>query len=239
MFLKYNGCTVADILLENVFKIYAGKEQALSGFSLRIEDGGFMVLLGPEGCGKTAVLLLIAGLEKPDGGGVFTGGEPVSGIEPGNRSIAMVFQNDALISKLTVYDNMACGLVLRKAPQETVKQRVAEAAAFFALEDILGLKPKALTKERRRSVELARAAVRRPGILLLDEPCRGCGEKAGLQMRMDIAKLRRRLHATVVYATPDPAEAAAMGAAGACIAVMDGGRLLRIVSAEELQETLT
>lgn len=227
---------MASISLKNVTKIYAGKERAVSDLSLCIGDGEFVVLLGPEGSGKTAVLRMIAGLDKPTEGEVIIGGEPVSGIKTKGRDIAMVFERDALFKNKTVCDNMAYGLVLRKTPPEIIAARVKEAADMFGLESVLNLKPKALSLGQRRRVALARAFVRKPEILLLDEPLKGLDAKARLQTRMDIAKLRHRLASAIVYATSDPVEAMTIGASR--IAVLDGGRLLRFCESGELKETL-
>lgn len=226
---------MADILLKNVSKIYAGKERAVSDFSLEIADKDFIVLLGPPGCGKTTVLRMIAGLEEVTEGGLYIGGEPMAGIKPKGRDIAMMFQNYALLPRLTVYDNMAYGLALRKTPAEVIGLRVKEAAGMLGLEPLLQLRPKALTPAQRRRVALARAVVRKPEVLLLDEPLLGLDPVSRLQMRMDIVRLRHKLQTTAVYATQDPVEAAT---AGAKVAVMDGGRLLHTGTSEEIRETL-
>jgi multiple sugar transport system ATP-binding protein len=206
---------MAQVSLRNVSKIYPGEKgqerAAVRDFSLEIADREFVVLLGPPGCGKSTVLRLLAGLEKVSGGDLFIADKPVNDVAPKDRDIAMVFQDCALYPHMSVFDNLAFGLQLRKYPKPEIKQRVVDAAGILRIDSLLERKPKALSADQRARVALARAIVRQAKVFLLDEPLSALDAKTGQELRMEISKLHQRLQATMIYATRDPDEAMAMG----------------------------
>ncbi len=206
---------MAQVSLRNVSKIYAGAQgkdvTAVERFNLEIGDGEFVVFVGPSGCGKSTTLRMIAGLEEISQGDVCIGGRRVNDVPPKDRDIAMVFQNYALYPHMSVYQNLAFGLKLRKVPRAEIERRVQETSALLGIADYLGRKPKALSGGQRQRVALGRAIVRQPQVFLFDEPLSNLDAKMRVQMRGEIIKLHRRLRATMIYVTHDQVEAMTMG----------------------------
>jgi multiple sugar transport system ATP-binding protein len=202
---------MAQVSLANVSKMYPGNIQAVSEVTLGIERREFMVLVGPSGCGKTTVLRMIAGLEEITSGKIFIGNKLVNDIPPKDRDIAMVFQNYALYPHMTVFQNMAFALKLRKYPKEEIISRVNDAAEILGIKKLLDRKPKELSGGQRQRVALGRAIVRKPLVFLFDEPLSNLDAKLRVQMRTEIKKLHQRLQATIVYVTHDQTEALTMG----------------------------
>ena len=183
---------MANVSLRHVYKIYDGGVTAVTDFNLEIEDKEFIILVGPSGCGKSTTLRMIAGLEDISKGELYIGDMLANDVAPKDRDIAMVFQNYALYPHMTVYDNMAFGLKLRKTPKEEIKERVQEAARILGIEQYLDRKPKALSGGQRQRVALGRAIVRDPKVFLLDEPLSNLDAKLRAQMRTEISKLYQR-----------------------------------------------
>jgi len=202
---------MADLQLKNIYKIYDGNVTAVSDFNLDIEDKEFIILVGPSGCGKSTTLRMIAGLEEISKGELYIGGTLVNDVEPKDRDIAMVFQNYALYPHMTVYDNMAFGLKLRKVPKDIIKEKVQEAARILDIEHLLDRKPAALSGGQRQRVALGRAIVREPKVFLMDEPLSNLDAKLRVQMRTEINKLHKKLDTTFLYVTHDQTEALTMG----------------------------
>ena len=198
---------------------------AVKGIDLEIRDKEFMVLVGPSGCGKSTTLRMIAGLEEASSGDIFIGDRRVNDVLPKNRGVAMVFQNYALYPHMTVADNMAFGLKLRKTPKAEIQQRVEEAADTLGLSSMLNRKPKALSGGQRQRVALGRAIVRKPDVFLFDEPLSNLDAKMRVQMRAEISKLHARLNATMIYVTHDQTEAMTMGDR---ICVMKDGEIMQV-----------
>jgi len=202
---------MADLQLKGIYKRYAGGVTAVSDFTLDIEDKEFIILVGPSGCGKSTTLRMIAGLEEISEGELYIGGQLVNDVAPKDRDIAMVFQNYALYPHMTVHDNMAFALKLRKTPKEEIERRVTEAAKILDIEHLLDRKPKALSGGQRQRVALGRAIVRDPKVFLMDEPLSNLDAKLRVQMRTEINKLHKRLQTTFIYVTHDQTEAMTMG----------------------------
>jgi multiple sugar transport system ATP-binding protein len=203
---------VAKVLLESVCKIYPGGIKAVDNANLEIGDQEFVVLVGPSGCGKSTTLRMVAGLEEISSGNIFIDGKRVNDVPPKDRDIAMVFQNYALYPHMTVYKNMAFGLMLRKYPKAEIDQRVREAAQILGITDEqLERKPKALSGGQRQRVAVGRAIVRKPKAFLFDEPLSNLDAKMRVQMRAEISKLHDRLNSTMIYVTHDQVEAMTMG----------------------------
>lgn len=202
---------MASVELKNIYKRYAGGVTAVNDFNLNIEDKEFVILVGPSGCGKTTTLRMIAGLEEISEGELYIGEKLVNDVAPKDRDIAMVFQNYALYPHMTVFDNMAFGLKLRKTPKEDIKRRVHEAAKILDIEHLLDRKPKALSGGQRQRVALGRAIVREPKVFLMDEPLSNLDAKLRVQMRTEISKLHLKLQTTFIYVTHDQTEALTMG----------------------------
>lgn len=202
---------MADVRLVNVSKMYEGGNTAVKDVNIEIKDKEFVVLVGPSGCGKSTTLRMIAGLEEISSGELIIDGKVVNSVSPKDRDIAMVFQNYALYPHMTVYDNMAFGLKLRKFSKEEIHSRVSEAARILGLEEYLERKPKALSGGQRQRVAVGRAIVRKPKVFLFDEPLSNLDAKLRVQMRTEISKLHQRLEATMVYVTHDQVEAMTMG----------------------------
>lgn len=202
---------MAIVELKNVSKVYDNKVKVVSDVNLTINDSEFVVLVGPSGCGKSTTLRMIAGLEEISEGEIYIDGKLINDVSPKDRDIAMVFQNYALYPHMTVYDNMAFGLKLRKYSKEEIKQRVADAAKILDLEEYLERKPKALSGGQRQRVAVGRAIVRKPKVFLFDEPLSNLDAKLRVQMRMEISKLHHQLDATMIYVTHDQTEAMTMG----------------------------
>jgi len=202
---------MADLQLKHIYKTYAGGVTAVSDFCLDIEDKEFVVLVGPSGCGKSTTLRMIAGLEEITDGELYIGGKLVNDVAPKDRDIAMVFQNYALYPHMTVYDNMAFALKLRKTPKAEINNRVHEAAKILDIEHLLDRKPKALSGGQRQRVALGRAIVRNPKVFLMDEPLSNLDAKLRVAMRTEINKLHKSLETTFIYVTHDQTEAMTMG----------------------------
>ncbi|MDI9260577.1 ABC transporter ATP-binding protein [Alicyclobacillus sendaiensis] len=203
---------MARVLLEHIYKTYPGQtEPTVKDFNLDIQDKEFTVFVGPSGCGKTTTLRMIAGLEDITEGNLYIGDRLVNDVPPKDRDIAMVFQNYALYPHMTVYQNMAFGLKLRKVPKAEIDRRVQEAAKILDIAHLLDRKPKALSGGQRQRVALGRAIVREPQVFLMDEPLSNLDAKLRVQMRAEIRKLHQRLQTTVIYVTHDQTEAMTMG----------------------------
>ncbi len=202
---------MSQVTLGNVNKIYPGNIQAVFNVNLSIERKEFMVLVGPSGCGKTTILRMIAGLEEVTSGKITIGDKVVNDIPPKDRDIAMVFQNYALYPHMTVFQNMAFALKLRKYPKAEILTRVNDAAEILGIKKLLDRKPKELSGGQRQRVALGRAIVRKPLVFLFDEPLSNLDAKLRVQMRTEIKKLHQRLQATIVYVTHDQTEALTMG----------------------------
>ncbi|MFW5994836.1 MAG: ABC transporter ATP-binding protein [Spirochaetia bacterium] len=202
---------MATVDLKNINKIYEGNVQAVKDANITVKDKEFVVLVGPSGCGKTTTLRMIAGLEDITAGELEIDGKLVNDIPPKDRDIAMVFQNYALYPHMSVYDNMAFGLKIRKFSKSEIKNRVDEAARILDIEQLLDRKPKALSGGQRQRVAVGRAIVRKPKVFLFDEPLSNLDAKLRVQMRAEISSLHNRLQATMIYVTHDQVEAMTMG----------------------------
>jgi multiple sugar transport system ATP-binding protein len=204
------GYSLAQVTLRNIFKRF-DKVLAVNNLNLEIRDKEFMVLVGPSGCGKTTALRMIAGLEEVSDGDILIGERVVNDVSPKDRDIAMVFQNYALYPHMTVYENMAFGLKLRKVPKGEIQKRVGDAAQLLGIEALLSRKPKQLSGGQRQRVALGRAIVREPQVFLMDEPLSNLDAKLRVQTRAELIKLHRRLGITTIYVTHDQVEAMTMG----------------------------
>ena len=202
---------MAQVSLRNVEKIFSGGVKAVNNVSFGVENKEFIVLVGPSGCGKSTTLRLIAGLETSSGGDIFIGDRKVNNIPPKDRDIAMVFQNYALYPHMTVYENMAFGLKLKKYPKDEIDSRVREAAGILGLEDLLQRKPRELSGGQRQRVAVGRSIVRKPLVFLFDEPLSNLDAKLRVQMRMELHRLHIRLQSTMIYVTHDQTEAMTLG----------------------------
>ena len=224
---------MAGLNLKGIYKVYPSGVTAVTDFNLDIEDKEFIVFVGPSGCGKSTTLRMIAGLEEITAGELYIDGTLVNNVSPKDRDIAMVFQNYALYPHMTVYDNMAFGLKLRKTPKDEIKRRVEEAARILDISHLLQRKPAALSGGQRQRVALGRAIVREPKVFLLDEPLSNLDAKLRAQMRTEISKLHLRLGTTFVYVTHDQTEAMTMGTR---IVVMKDGIVQQVDSPQKLYE---
>ena len=202
---------MASLSLRHIYKKYPGNVVAVKDVNLEIKDKEFIVLVGPSGCGKSTTLRMIAGLEEISEGELYIGDRLVNDIAPKDRDIAMVFQNYALYPHMTVFDNMAFGLKLRKVPKDEIARKVEEAAKILDLSHLLDRKPKAMSGGQRQRVALGRAIVRNPQVFLLDEPLSNLDAKLRAQMRTEISKLHKKLGTTFIYVTHDQTEAMTMG----------------------------
>ena len=202
---------MASLSLKSIYKKYPGGVTAVSDFNLEIKDKEFIILVGPSGCGKSTTLRMIAGLEEISYGELYIGEKLVNDVAPKDRDIAMVFQNYALYPHMTVFENMAFGLKLRKTPKDEIKRRVEEAARILDIAHLLDRKPKALSGGQRQRVALGRAIVREPKVFLLDEPLSNLDAKLRAQMRTELSKLHKKLGTTFIYVTHDQTEAMTMG----------------------------
>ena len=218
---------MASLSLTNVCKVYPNGFEAVKDFNLEVEDQEFIIFVGPSGCGKSTTLRMIAGLEEISSGELKIDGRVVNDVEPKDRDIAMVFQNYALYPHMTVFDNMAFGLKLRKVPKDEIKKKVEEAAKILDLEKLLDRKPKALSGGQRQRV----AIVRNPKVFLMDEPLSNLDAKLRVQMRSEIASLHNRLKATIIYVTHDQTEAMTLGTR---IVVLKDGVIMQVDSPQKL-----
>jgi len=222
---------VAGVSVRKVVKEYEGGVLAVRGIDLEIADHEFVVLVGPSGCGKSTTLRMIAGLEEISRGEIWIGGAVVNDVPPRDRDIAMVFQNYALYPHMTVFENMAFGLKLRKFPKAEIKRRVAEAARMLDIEPLLGRKPKALSGGQRQRVAMGRAIVRNPKVFLFDEPLSNLDAKLRVQMRTEIKKVHQLVPTTTVYVTHDQVEAMTLADR---VVVMNGGIIEQVGPPQEL-----
>jgi len=202
---------MADVQLQGVSKIYPGNILAVAPTSVEIEDGEFVILVGPSGCGKSTLLRMIAGLETVSQGEIHIGGRLINNVPAKDRDIAMVFQNYALYPHMTVYENMAFGLKMRKLPKSEIDSRVRAAADILGMHDFLDRRPKALSGGQRQRVAVGRAIVRQPKLFLFDEPLSNLDAKLRVSMRAELIKLHKQLKATMIYVTHDQVEAMSMG----------------------------
>ena len=216
---------MAEVTLRDLAKVYPGNVKAVKNIDLSIKDREFMVLVGPSGCGKSTTLRMIAGLEEITEGDVSIGERIVNDVPPKDRDIAMVFQNYALYPHMTVYDNMAFGLKLRKFKKADIRKRVMDAASILGIEDFLERRPKQLSGGQRQRVAVGRAIVRKPEAFLFDEPLSNLDAKMRVQMRAEISKLHTQLETTMIYVTHDQTEAMTMGDR---ICVMKDGHILQV-----------
>ena len=222
---------MASLSLRSIYKKYPGGVVAVSDVNLEIRDKEFVILVGPSGCGKSTTLRMIAGLEEISEGELYIGDRLVNDVAPKDRDIAMVFQNYALYPHMTVYDNMAFGLKLRKVPKDEINRKVEEAARILDISHLLSRKPKALSGGQRQRVALGRAIVREPQVFLLDEPLSNLDAKLRAQMRTEISKLHQKLGTTFIYVTHDQTEAMTMGDR---IVVMKDGFIQQVDSPQNL-----
>ena len=227
---------MSSLSLRGIYKTYAGGVTAVSDFNLEIEDKEFIIFVGPSGCGKSTTLRMIAGLEEITKGELYIDNELVNDKAPKDRDIAMVFQNYALYPHMTVFDNMAFGLKLRKTPKDEIKRKVTEAAKILDIDHLLDRKPKALSGGQRQRVALGRAIVRDPKVFLMDEPLSNLDAKLRVQMRTEIGKLHNKLQTTFIYVTHDQTEAMTMASR---IVVMKDGIVQQVASPEELYDNPT
>ena len=224
---------MAAITFDDVTKTYGDGYRAVSDLNLDVKDGEFVVLVGPSGCGKTTALRMIAGLEEITGGQIRIGDRVVNNLPPGDRDVAMVFQNYALYPHMTVAENIGFALRMRKVPKAEARQRIQETARVIGLTDHLDRKPRQLSGGQRQRVAMGRAIVRQPQVFLMDEPLSNLDAKLRVQMRADIAKLQRELGVTTIYVTHDQVEAMTMGDR---VAVMSKGRLQQVDAPQRLYD---
>ena len=224
---------MASLSLKNVTKKYPNGFVAVHDFNLEIADKEFIIFVGPSGCGKSTTLRMIAGLEDISSGELYIDGKLMNDVEPKDRDIAMVFQNYALYPHMSVHDNMAFGLKLRKTPKDQIDKLVHEAARILDLEHLLDRKPKALSGGQRQRVAMGRAIVRNPKVFLMDEPLSNLDAKLRGQMRVEISKLHQRLNATIIYVTHDQTEAMTLGTR---IVVMKDGVVQQVDSPQNLYD---
>jgi multiple sugar transport system ATP-binding protein len=222
------------VIFDKVDKFYENGVQAVNDLSLEIRNGEFVVLVGPSGCGKTTALRMVAGLEEISDGTVSIGGRVVNELTPKDRDIAMVFQNYALYPHLTVAENIAFGLRLRKTPRNTVNERVEWAAKLLGLGPYLGRRPKELSGGQRQRVAMGRAIVRQPQVFLMDEPLSNLDAKLRVQMRAEIARIQREVGVTTIYVTHDQVEAMTLGDR---VAVMRKGELQQMADPQTLYDS--
>lgn len=222
---------MASLSLKNIGKTYPNGFVAVKNFNLDIADKEFIIFVGPSGCGKSTTLRMIAGLEEISSGELWIGNTMVNDVEPKDRDIAMVFQSYALYPHMSVYDNMAFGLKLRKTPKEKIDKLVHEAAKILDIEHLLDRKPKALSGGQRQRVAMGRAIVRNPKVFLMDEPLSNLDAKLRVQMRIEISKLHQRLESTIIYVTHDQTEALTLGTR---IVVMKDGVMQQVATPIDL-----
>ena len=225
---------MASLSLEHIYKKYPNGFEAVKDFNLEIADKEFIIFVGPSGCGKSTTLRMIAGLEDISSGTLKIDGKVMNDVEPKDRDIAMVFQNYALYPHMTVYDNMAFGLKLRKVPKDEIDKMVRNAAKILDLTQLLDRKPKALSGGQRQRVAMGRAIVRNPKVFLMDEPLSNLDAKLRVQMRSEIAKLHQRLGTTIIYVTHDQTEAMTLGTR---IVVMKDGVVQQVDTPQHLYDS--
>ncbi len=222
---------MASVVLKDVKKIYKGGFTAVKNFNLEINDKEFVVFVGPSGCGKSTTLRMVAGLEEITEGEIVIGGKTVNNVEPKDRDIAMVFQNYALYPHMSVYENMAFGLVLRRVNRDEIHRRVLEAAEILGISDLLDRTPRALSGGQRQRVAIGRAIVRVPQVFLMDEPLSNLDAKLRNQMRAEIMQLREKINTTFIYVTHDQTEAMTLGDR---IVIMKDGVIQQVGTPEQV-----
>ena len=222
---------MASLSLRNIYKVYPNGFNAVKDFNLEIEDKEFIIFVGPSGCGKSTTLRMIAGLEEISKGELYIDDKLVNDVEPKDRDIAMVFQSYALYPHMSIYDNMAFGLKVRKMPKDEIDRRVREAARILDIEHLLDRKPKLLSGGQRQRVAMGRAIVREPKVFLMDEPLSNLDAKLRVQMRIEISKLHQRLQSTIIYVTHDQTEAMTLGDR---IVIMKDGVIQQIGTPQEV-----
>ncbi|MFH1841784.1 MAG: sn-glycerol-3-phosphate ABC transporter ATP-binding protein UgpC [bacterium] len=227
---------MAKVVLENVSKVYPGGVTAVATLDLDIHDGEFVVLVGPSGCGKSTTLRMVAGLETASTGTISIGERVVNDVEPKDRNVAMVFQSYALYPHMSVRDNLAFGLKMRKVPRQQIQTKVSDIAQVLGIAELLDRKPKALSGGQRQRVALGRAIVRDPDVFLFDEPLSNLDAKMRVQMRTEISRLHHHLGATMIYVTHDQTEAMTLGQR---IVIMHEGKVQQVDSPLELYERPT
>jgi multiple sugar transport system ATP-binding protein len=225
---------MASLSLKNLYKVYPNSDiAAVKDFNLEVQDKEFIIFVGPSGCGKSTTLRMIAGLEEISQGELWIGDKLMNDVEPKDRDIAMVFQNYALYPHMSVYDNMAFGLKLRKTPKDRIDKLVHEAAKILDIEHLLDRKPKALSGGQRQRVAMGRAIVRDPKVFLMDEPLSNLDAKLRVQMRIEISKLHQKLGTTIIYVTHDQTEAMTLGTR---IVVMKDGVIQQVDTPQNLYD---
>ena len=224
---------MASLKLININKTYPNGFVAVEDFNLDIKDQEFIIFVGPSGCGKSTTLRMIAGLEEITAGELYIGDRLMNDVEPKDRDIAMVFQNYALYPHMSVFDNMAFGLKLRKVPKDQIEKLVNEAAKILGIEQLLDRKPKALSGGQRQRVAMGRAIVRNPKVFLMDEPLSNLDAKLRVQMRIEISKIHQKLEATIIYVTHDQTEAMTLGTR---IVVMKDGVIQQVDTPQNLYD---
>jgi multiple sugar transport system ATP-binding protein len=224
---------MAELSLKHIYKVYPGNVTAVKDFNLEIKDKEFIVFVGPSGCGKSTTLRMIAGLEEISKGELTIGSKLVNDVTPKDRDIAMVFQSYALYPHMTVYQNMAFGLKLRKVSKEIIDKKVREAARILDITHLLDRKPKALSGGQRQRVAMGRAIVREPKVFLMDEPLSNLDAKLRVQMRTEISRLHKKLQTTFIYVTHDQTEAMTLGTR---IVVMKDGIVQQVASPQEIYD---
>ena len=222
---------MAGLVFKNLYKIYENGFEAVKDFNLEIKDREFIVFVGPSGCGKSTTLRMVAGLEEISEGELYIGDQLVNDKAPKDRDIAMVFQNYALYPHMTVFENMAFGLKLRKVPKDEIESKVKNAAKILDIEHLLDRKPKALSGGQRQRVAMGRAIVRNPKVFLMDEPLSNLDAKLRVQMRIEISKLYKELDTTFIYVTHDQTEAMTLGTR---IVVMKDGVIQQVATPNEI-----
>ena len=224
---------MSELLLKNVCKMYDKKQYAVRDFSLKIEDGEFVIFVGPSGCGKSTTLRMIAGLEEITSGELWIDHQLCNYVEPRDRDLSMVFQNYALYPQMTVYDNMAFALQIRKVPKKEIDKKVHEAASILGIEHLLKQRPGALSGGQKQRVAIGSAIMREPKAFLMDEPLSNLDAKLRAQMRVELAELHKRLGATMIYVTHDQTEAMTLGTR---IVVMKDGYIQQADTPKEIYE---
>ena len=224
---------MSELLLKNVCKMYDKKQYAVRDFSLKIEDGEFVIFVGPSGCGKSTTLRMIAGLEEITSGELWIDHQLCNYVEPKDRDLSMVFQNYALYPQMTVYDNMAFALQIRKVPKKEIDKKVHEAASILGIEHLLKQRPGALSGGQKQRVAIGSAIMREPKAFLMDEPLSNLDAKLRAQMRVELAELHKRLGVTMIYVTHDQTEAMTLGTR---IVVMKDGYIQQADTPKEIYE---
>ena len=225
---------MAKVVLKHLDKTYPNGVRAVRDMNLEVADGEFIVLVGPSGCGKSTTLRMIAGLEEPTAGEVWIGERCVNSVPPADRDVAMVFQNFSLYPHMSVFQNMAFGLKMRRVPKAEIEKRVREAASLLSIEELLDRRPAELSGGQRQRVALGRAIVREPKVFLFDEPLSNLDAHLRMQLRTEIAALQKRLATTAIYVTHDLAEAKSLGDR---IAVIDCGGIRSLDSPKNSLQT--